>query len=176
MEHDSILEHVCVLGSAGDDDIGDITVTATGSAVEMFGGGNNDTYHIDTIEPNTPLLHLGEASDSGWHDDDNVTHNNTLTVTMSDHDANVALHQLLFTDYLKFPIDDRFEESDEILLYDSATDAAVDQVNTAGDGFTCLTLVTESLPPLADGLHNPKLELEDRAGNMSHDIPVGFAD
>lgn len=151
---------VRLVGGAADDDIfvtntgedasvrleGDIiaaefllATTAIGSVVEMFGEANNDTYHIDTIEPNTPLLHLGEASDSGWHDDENVTHNNTLTVTMSDHDANIALHQLLLTDYLKFPIDDRFEESDEILLCDSATDAAVDQVNTAGDGFTCLT-------------------------------------
>ncbi len=142
--------------------------------IEDWGGNfsRSETIRleVDTIEPNTPFLDLNEASDSGRHDDDNITNDNTPTVTLTTHDTNVALHQVLFTDYLKFRVYDRFEESNEILLYDSATDAAVNAVTTAGDMFTSLTMITETLPLLSDGYHNLKLEVEDRAGNISHDF------
>ena len=125
---------------------------------------------VDTIEPNTPYLDLAEASDSGRNNDDNVTNDNTPVVTMTTHDTNVALHEVLFTDYLKFRIYDRFEASDEVLIYDSSTVAAVDDISTPGDGFTSLTLVETTLALLDDGVHNLKLEVEDRAGNISHDF------
>ncbi len=45
---------------------------------------------------------------------------------------------------------------------------------TALGGLTNLTFLTTTLPSLIDGVHNLKLEVEDRAGNISHDflLPV----
>lgn len=149
---------------------------------------------IDTVEPNTPLLDL--LDDTGRNDQDDITKDNTPNVSMTSTDPNVALAQLLFTDNLKFRIFDRFENNAEFLLYDSAADAAVDAVTTAGDMFTSLTFILETLPEqffalfggavnpavitvnaagaLADGVHQFKLEVEDRAGNISDDflLPV----
>ena len=141
-------------------------------------GGNLATsrdlrIEIDSIEPNTAFLDMVEASDSGRHNDDNITNNNTPTFTMTTHDTNVPLHQVLFTDYLKYRIYDRFGETNEVLVYDSSMDAVVDAATTNGDGFTSLTVVTEMLGvpvALADGIHDLKLEVEDRAGNISHDF------
>ncbi|MCA9072571.1 MAG: proprotein convertase P-domain-containing protein, partial [Planctomycetaceae bacterium] len=141
---------------------------------------------IDTLEPNTPLLDLVETSDTGRNNDDNVTKDNTPDVTLTTTDPNSSLHTL-FTDNLKFRLYDRFEGSQEFLLYDSALDSAVDAVMTANDGFTALQLILETLPEqffalvgtnsavlaggvLADGQHELKLEVEDRAGNISHDF------
>lgn len=150
---------------------------------------------IDTLEPNTPLLDL--IDDTGRHDHDNVTKDNSPRVTMTTTDPNIALAQLLFTDNLKFRIFDRFENGAEFLLYDSALDAAVDAVSTPGDMFTSLTFILETLPEqyftlfggaanpavisvagagaLADGVHQFKLEVEDRAGNLSHDFLLPIA-
>ncbi|MFH1918923.1 MAG: Ig-like domain-containing protein [Planctomycetota bacterium] len=153
------------------------------------------TMEIDTIQPNTSFLDLVEASDSGRHNDDNITNDDTPDVTLTTHDPNVDFHLLIpdlvngggLTDYLKFRIFDRFEETNEFLLYDSAQDAAVDNVLQPGDTLTNLTFVLETLPAqffalvganaaveadgtLADGIHNLKLEVEDRAGNISHDF------
>ncbi len=152
---------------------------------------------IDTVAPNTPFLDLVSSpvevsSDTGRNRFDNITKDNTPTVTMTSSDPNVNLAQLLFTDNLKFRIFDRYENLPEFLLYDSALDPEVDAVLTAGDMFTALTLITEILPEqffappapntnaavlnvggvgvLADGVHNLKLEVEDRAGNISHDF------
>jgi hypothetical protein len=136
---------------------------------------------VDKIAPNTPFLDL--LDDTGRHDNDNITKNNNPRVSMTSTDPNIALAQLLFTDNLKFRIFDRFENSaEEVLIYDSAQDAAADNVMTAGDMFTALMQLTRQLPflmpatpaivggLLADGVHNLKLEVEDRAGNISHDF------
>ena len=150
---------------------------------------------IDKTEPNTPLLDLVTdplVGDSGRNDIDEVTKVNTPQVTMTSTDPNVHLAQVLFADNYKFRIYDRYESFDglntpEFLLYDSALDIAVDAVSFAGDMFTSLELVAEVLPEqyfnlvginnavlaggvLADGVHNLKLEVEDRAGNISHDF------
>jgi len=142
---------------------------------------------IDTVEPNLPLLDLVEADDSGRRNDDNVTNNSTPQVNVTSEDPNAAQHTL-FQDNLKFRIFDRFEASPEFLLYDSSIDAAVDAVSVPADGFTSLQAVLERLPEqfiglnaggngivqadgtLVDGIHNLKLEVEDRAGNISHDF------
>jgi hypothetical protein len=136
---------------------------------------------IDTVEPNTPFLDL--LDDTGRHNDDNITKDNTPQASMTTTDPNIALAQLLFTDNLKFRIFDRFQASAaEVLIYDSAQDAAADAVTTAGDMFTSLLQLTRTLPvlapvspavvggALANGVHNLKLEVEDRAGNFSHDF------
>lgn len=136
---------------------------------------------VDTVEPNTPLLDL--LDDTGRHDNDNVTKDNTPRVSMTSTDPNVALAQMLFTDNYKFRIFDRFENgAAEVLIYDSAQDATAFNVDNAADVFTSLTQLTRTLPVLtpanpaivggvlADGVHHLKLEVEDRAGNISHDF------
>lgn len=145
---------------------------------------------IDTVEPNTPLLDL--LDDTGRNGNDNVTKDNTPIVSMTSTDPNAAFSKLMYSDNLKFRIFDRFQNNGEFLLYDSALDAEVDAMLLAGDMLTALTFVTEALPTqffainggaanpavitvngngaLADGVHNLKLEVEDRAGNISHDF------
>ena len=138
---------------------------------------------IDTEAPNTPFLDLAFETKG-------VTSNNMPTVTMTTHDPGVEFVNLLWRDNLKFRIYDRFENTPEFLLYDSALDTDVDNINSPGDMFTALTLITEMLPEqffnqvgtndavvdvngvgkLADGMHNLKLEVEDRAGNISEDF------
>ncbi len=136
---------------------------------------------IDTVEPNTPFLDL--LIDTGRSSVDNITKDNTPDVSMTTTDPNIALAKLLFTDNLKFRIYDRYQSSaQEVLIYDSAQDATADAFMTAGDMFTAATQLTRTLPQLfpnnpaivngalADGVHNLKLEVEDRAGNISHDF------
>jgi hypothetical protein len=138
-------------------------------------------FVVDTIEPNTPLLDL--LDDTGRHNNDNITKDTTPMVSMTTTDPNIALAQLLFTDNLKFRIFDRFQNSaQEVLIYDSAVDAVADAFMTPLDMFTAFTQLTRTLPvltpvnpaivgmALANGVHNLKLEVEDRAGNISHDF------
>jgi subtilisin-like proprotein convertase family protein len=138
---------------------------------------------IDTVAPNTPFLDL--LDDTGRHDNDNITKDTTPSVSMTTSDLNSAIAQMLFTDNLKFRIYDRFENgAAEVLIYDSAQDPAADAVTTPGDMFTSLTQLTRILPfltpatpaivggTLANGVHNLKLEVEDRAGNISEDFLV----
>ncbi|WP_345322930.1 Ig-like domain-containing protein [Novipirellula rosea] len=150
---------------------------------------------VDTLDPNLPLLDLDEASDSGRHNDDNITNDNTPAVSLTTHDANADLHAVVpdltvagafLTDYLKYRVYDRAETGvvgnqtlvTETLLYDSAADATADaSTSLLGRNamFTSLLLLNSSnaqtiLPALADGVHNLKIEVEDRAGNISHDF------
>ncbi|HEX2474919.1 MAG TPA: hypothetical protein VHK01_09240, partial [Lacipirellulaceae bacterium] len=126
---------------------------------------------------------LDLLDDTGRHDNDNITKDTTPSVSMTTTDPNAALAQLLFTDNLKFRIFDRFENSaQEVLIYDSAQDPAADAFMTPGDMFTAFTQLTRTLPfltpanpaivggTLANGVHNFKLEVEDRAGNISEDF------
>jgi subtilisin-like proprotein convertase family protein len=134
---------------------------------------------IDTTEPNTPLLDL--LDDTGRHNNDNITKDTTPMVSMTTTDTTFA--HLLFTDNLKFRIYDRFQNSaQEVVIYDSAQDAVADAFMTPLDMFTAFTQLTRTLPvltpvnpaivamTLANGVHNLKLEVEDRAGNISHDF------
>jgi len=156
-----------------DDGVYDVTAELEDLAGNISPLAESLLVEIDTYQPNTPFVDLVEASDSGRHDDDNVTNDDTPTVTMTTHDPNLAFHNTFEVDqeYLKFRVFDRFEESDEILLYDSAADPAIGGT----DGFTNRTLLTKLITQqvggvLADGIHNLKLEVEDRAGNISEDF------
>ena len=81
----------------------------------------------------------------------------------------VRLGFVFVVDFLKFRIYDRFEESDEVLLYDSAADAAVDAVDTAGDMFTSLTFITETLPLLDDVTLNDAIGfVQDLTGKFAY--------
>jgi len=118
---------------------------------------------IDVLEPNTPYLDITVVSDTGRHNADDVIRDNTPDVTMTTTDPNAAQH--LFADNLIFRIFDRPPGGAETLIFDSFT---------ALGGLTNLTVLTRTLPTLIDGVHNLKLEVEDRAGNISHDflLPV----
>ncbi len=118
---------------------------------------------IDTLAPNLPLLDLVEASDTGRHNDDNITFDNTPTLSMTSEDrtANPAAYNHLIAENFKFRVFDRLEETTEILLYDSFADF--------GD-FVSVQQILTTTAVLADGIHNLKLEVEDRAGNISHDF------
>ncbi|WP_202617505.1 Ig-like domain-containing protein, partial [Roseimaritima sediminicola] len=118
---------------------------------------------IDTLAPNLPFLDLLESSDTGRHNDDNVTFDNTPTLSMTSEDrtANPADYDHLFADNFKFRIFDRLEGTTEILLYDSFADFG---------NFVSVQQLIHTTGILADGIHNLKLEVEDRAGNISHDF------
>jgi len=170
------------------DGVYDITAVVEDAAGNISDRSEALQIEIDTIRPDTPLLDLVEDDDTGRHDDDNITNENAPRVTMTTEDPNADLHQLLFEDNLVFRIFDRFEETGEFLLYDSAQDDAVDDQNVPADDFTILELILETLPEqfialnpagnaavdaggfLEDGVHNLKLEAEDRAGNISRDF------
>ncbi len=149
---------------------------------------------IDSTSPNWAFLDLVESSDTGRHNDDDRTNDNRPDVTMTTHDDQTALHQLLHTDFLRYRIFDRFEGAagvSEFVLYDSSLDATVEAVTTANDFFTSRTFAQTTLAAqffalsganaavrdangtgvLADGIHNLKLVVEDRAGNVIDDEP-----
>lgn len=133
--------------------------------VEDFAGNQSTatealTVYIDTIEPNTPVLDLDAASDSGRNDTDNITNDNTPTVITTADDPFVVGTNPFPNDIL-YRIFDRLSPNEEVLLVDSFTNLG---------GLTTLGVFTDVLPLLDDGVHNLKLEVEDRAGNLSHDF------
>ncbi|MCO6453692.1 MAG: CHRD domain-containing protein [Pirellulaceae bacterium] len=134
------------------------------------------TIEIDTQAPNTPYLDLIAASDTGRHDEDNVTNDNTLTFTMAtlDRTARPTEFSHIFATNFKFRIFVRPEAAatgvtgQELLIYDSAVDATIPPANIA-NGLTSLDFLERVMQQLPDGYHNFKLEVEDRAGNISED-------
>jgi hypothetical protein len=113
--------------------------------------GNTVDVVIDTVPPNKPYLDL--LDDTGRHSSDNVTQDNTPSLSMTSQDPNVALAQLLQANNLVFRLFLRPEGGAETKIFDS--------------GLTSQTLLTQTLAQLPDGVHNLKLEIEDRAGNLS---------
>ena|GEM_PF-1846826 len=126
---------------------------------------------IDTLTPNTPYLDLVAASDTGRNNADDVTSDTTLTLTMTSEDrtANPADYSHLIAENFKYRI---FVRPDgalgqaESLIYDSATDGGLVLVN----GLTGLMFLERTMAALPAGVHNLKLEVEDRAGNISADF------
>ena len=114
------------------------------------------TIEIDTYEPNTPYLDLITANDTGRSNVDNVSRNNTPIFTAATSDPNELIH--LLPQNLRYRIYDRTEGSGDVLIYSSPGLVNANSINTG------------PLGPLADGVHNLKLEVEDRAGNISHDF------
>ncbi|GAB4131525.1 MAG: hypothetical protein Kow0040_10920 [Thermogutta sp.] len=114
------------------------------------------TIEIDTYEPNTPYLDLVTSDDTGRSNVDNVTQDNTPIFTAATSDPNALIH--LFGGNLRYRIYDRTEGSGDVLIYDSGALLNANSINTG------------PLGPLVDGVHNLKLEVEDRAGNISHDF------
>ncbi len=140
-----------------DDGVYDVTVEFEDQAGNISGRSAALRVEIDTVVPNTPFLDMFEADDSGRHNDDNVTNVRSPRFTATTQDPNAAFHTTLFPagPHLRYRVFDRGEGTTETLIYDS--------------GFTAANLVTTAGLTLADGHHNLKLEVEDRAGNISAD-------
>ena len=124
---------------------------------------------VDTLAPNTPFLDLLEPFDTGRNDDDNITNVPTLNFSATTEDPNTDIHEVLFPggENLKFRIFVRPESGQEMLVYDSVTDP---NITDRLDGLTSLQQILAAVDGLPDGLHNFKLEVEDRAGNISEDF------
>lgn len=114
---------------------------------------------VDSVQPNTAFLDLRELDDSGRHNDDNITNVTTPIFTATTEDPNDTIH--IFAPNLKYRIFDRPEVGVETLIYDS---------NVTLAGLTALEIVTTPGLLLSEGHHNLKLEVEDRAGNISEDF------
>ena len=138
-----------------EDKAGNVSDTATTPAL---------TIEIDTLEPNTPLLDLITADDTGHSNKDNITNADPPTFTMTTQDPNQAEHISQFN--YKFRVYDRPEGATETLIFNSVTDLPPAELMA---GFTDQEFLTTSLD-LSEGIHNLKLEVEDRAGNISHDF------
>ena len=126
---------------------------------------------VDTLAPNTPFLDLVRFSDTGISDSDNVTSLSELTFSMTTDDFGVHLipFNYKFRLFLRPDAESGFGAGQEVLIYDSSLDPDVPVENLL-DGFTDLSQLTRTLGPFPDGVHNFKLEVEDRAGNVSYDF------
>lgn len=125
------------------------------------------TIWVDTALPNQPHLDVVEASDLGRNNQDNVTRDSTPTVdiTISDTPGGGANP---FPNDVRVRVYDRPGSAGEVLVYDSF----VENSGLITAGFLRKTLSSvlndPNGSPLSDGVHNLKLEVEDRAGNISH--------
>ncbi len=167
------------------DGVYDMTVELEDLAGNLSSRSEGLRIEIDAQQPNTPFLDLVEMDDTGRHNDDNITNitlvrNPTFRMTTDDHTADPTLPpDHLIAENFKYRIFDRAETGavgnqqlqPEVLLFDSFT--------SSGGLFTSATLLTQQLSQvlnmpgglaLADGIHNLKLEVEDRAGNISEDF------
>ncbi len=133
-----------------------ITASVEDQAGNVMGISAGVIIEIDTYAPNTPYLDLITADDAGRSDVDNITRVNTPVFTAAISDPNELIH--LFGTNLRYRIYDRTEGSGDMLIYDSGALLNTNSVNTG------------PLGPMADGVHNLKLEVEDRAGNISSDF------
>lgn len=124
---------------------------------------------IDTTAPNTPYLDLLAADDSGRSNEDNVTNVNRFRLSATTHDAGPVPPHLL-PNNLIYRIYARPEAGNEFLLFDSST--AIGGLTSLTQIFTTADLAAgaTTLIALPDGAHNLKLEVEDRAGNISEDF------
>ena len=116
---------------------------------------------IDTVAPNTPFLDL--LTDSGRSDADNITNDTTPTLSVTANDTTNGGNNPLPND-IKYRIYLRPDGNaglDEQLIVDSFADLG---------NFTTGGFFTHTLAALPDGVHNFKLEVEDRAGNISADF------
>src|SRR5262245_61570778 len=137
------------------DKVHQVTVVVEDLAGNVSSASSSLAVEIDTLAPNTALLDVVESSDTGRHNDDNITKDNTPEMSATTEDPNAASHLLAAN--FQYRIFDRLENSAEVLAFSSGA-------------LTALTHVNTTLGALADGVHNLKLEVEDRAGNISHDF------
>ncbi|MFO0914302.1 MAG: Ig-like domain-containing protein [Pirellulales bacterium] len=156
------------------DNVYDFTVQYEDLAGRVTEIETSTRVEIDTLAPNTPYLDLVDSSDTGHSSIDNITSDNTPTLTMTTTDPNSDLHldefNYKFRIYLRPERNADGSVGQEVLIYNSATDPNIPAADKDADGFTSLSLlmttITNAIP---DGVNNLKLEVEDRAGNISPD-------
>ena len=130
-----------------------------------FGQSETLTIDVDTTAPNTPFLGIEGGQSAGLGVVVSISDDLTLTMTTEDPDINDRISPFNY----KYRIYQRTGDSAETLVYDSVTDTNIPDANRM-DGFTDLTFLEAALADLPEGQHNFKLEVEDRAGNISHDF------
>lgn len=161
-----------------DDGLYDITVRFEDLAGNVGSASPALRIEIDTLAPNLPGLDLLSSSDSGRSDTDDITNDNTPTfaMTSSDRTASPADYAHLLAENLAYRV---FLQRDgdqgvaESLVFDSfqlgglTADSFIERTLT-------LDLNNEAGTALPDGLHGFLIEVEDRAGNISHEfvLPV----
>ena len=146
----------------------DIVAQVEDLAGNITTGSTPLRIEIDTMAPNTPLLDLAASHDTGRHNDDGVTNIAVPLLSATSHDANASSH--LQANNFIYRIFDRAESSDAVLIYDSFAVFGgytnLGHVLTTANGEKAESI----LPALPDGTHHLKLEVEDRAGNVSDDF------
>ena len=120
---------------------------------------------IDTEPPNTPYLDLVAEDDTGDQDDDNVTDVATPRLVSTINDPPGPDGHLI-ADNILYRVFDRFDSQPETILVDVTTLGA----NGAFTDTVDLRILPETEGTENDGVHNLKLEAEDRAGNYSPDF------
>ncbi|TWT41621.1 Ig-like domain-containing protein [Botrimarina hoheduenensis] len=130
---------------------------------------------IDTDAPNTPFLDL--TTDAGRSSADDVTLVSRPTVVMRSNATTAGGATNGFPNDVKFRLyvrPDGNVGASETLVYDSFADTG-DFVTFADiTRQISLTLNNTNGTAIPDGVHNFKLEIEDRAGNISPDFLLPF--
>ena len=130
------------------------------------------TIEIDTFAPNTPYLDLIPADDTGLSQQDNITFNRLPVFHMATLDPNQDEHLIPFN--YKYRLYVRLDSGVERLVYDSTTDDSFPN-SAVQDGFISLENLRRRIDlGVPDGVHDFKLEVEDRAGNISEDYLLGI--
>jgi len=125
------------------------------------------TIEIDTVKPNTPFLDLVEADDTGRSNEDDITMETDPDLVAIVEDPDGPDGHLFPNERLKYRIFDRVDNDPEVLVAQMGNPVLIDNgafLNPAVDLDRALT------QQQYNGLHNLKLEVEDRAGNMSDDF------
>ena len=138
------------------------SASATNLAGLTFNSGTSTVVTIDTVDPNAARIVL--LSDDGQSTNDQITsiHRPTVSLTAGDVDGPTAPHDVKYRLYL---LPDG--SATETLLIDSF--AAVGDFVVGGSFTHTLSLALNSPggDPLPDGTHDLRLEVEDRAGNVT---------
>lgn len=147
------------------DGVYDFTPRYTNAAGVVTGGLDGEIeatrVYIDTVQPNTPFLDL--LGDTGRNNNDNITNDATLTFSVTANDT-VSGGMNPFPNDIKYRLyvrPDGALANEETLVVDSFVSLG---------GFSSQGFFTNTLAALPDGVHNFKLEVEDRAGNISEDF------
>ncbi|MEX0939164.1 MAG: Ig-like domain-containing protein [Pirellulales bacterium] len=132
---------------------------------------------VDTTSPNTPFLDIRADVDTGRSDVDNITANNQPIVVMDGNattaggPTNPFPNDVIFRLYLR---PDGLAAIPETLVYDSLAEFGTFTTLASLTRGVSLTLNNPGGLVIPDGAHNFKLEIEDRAGNISHDFLLDF--
>jgi len=151
----------------------DGTYTITAEAEDSAGNmtttvAMNPDLIVDSTEPNTPYLDL--LNDRGHDPFDNITSAGLLNFLLIGDDT-VDGNGNPFPNEIKYRLYWRAGDGlGEVLVYDSFAALGGFTANGQLNVIVSQNLNNPAGTPFPDGFHNFKLEVEDRAGNISHDF------